>query len=119
MIEKFDQSAGRILGFKISNTVTKDDYSTLLPEVEAAVQTYENIALLLEMTDFKWEAINAWGKDLKFGRKYHKKIIRMAIVGDKTWQKWLPKVAEPFYAQDARYFNSSEFDAAWHWLQEE
>lgn len=29
----------------------------------------------------------AWLKDLKFGQKFHRQIEKMAIVGDKAWEK--------------------------------
>jgi len=117
VITKLDGNAGNVLGFKISGTVKKDDYAVLVPEVEALVAKEDDIRLLMEMTEFKWEAIGAWGADIKFGRDYHKRIARMAIVGDKRWEKWLTKVAAPFYAGDAKFFTSTDVDAAWAWMR--
>ena len=119
MITKLDGSAGNVLGFKISGTVKKDDYAILVPEVEALVAKEDGVRLLLDMTGFKWEAINAWGADMKFGHNYRKKITKMALVGDKRWEKWLAKVAAPFYAEEAKYFSSAEMDDAWAWARQE
>lgn len=83
MIQKMNQSAGNAVGYKISGTVTKADYDTMVPDVEALVVQNGTVNLLLEMTEFKWEKVSAWGTDMKFGRDYHKKIEKMAIVGDK------------------------------------
>ena len=38
----------------------------------------------------------------------------MAIVGDKGWEKHLTKVAQPYYAKEAKYFDTD--DDAWSWL---
>jgi hypothetical protein len=54
---------------------------------------------------------------MKFGRDYHKKIEKMAIVGDKKWQEWLTKVAEPFYAVEAKFFSPDDIDDAWAWVK--
>jgi len=118
MIEKLNQSSGSILGYKISGTVKKEDYGNMVPEVKAVVQEEGSANLLLDLTDFKWEALDAWGADMKFGRDYHKKIEKMAIVGDKRWQKWMAKIADPFYAGEAKFFDAVDSDAAWTWLRE-
>ncbi len=118
MIAKLGESSDKVLGFKVSGTVKKDDYQVLIPEVENAVQANESVHLLLDLTDFKWEAVEAWGLDLKFGREYRKKIDKMAIVGDKRWQKWMTKIADPFFAQEAKYFETSRVNKAWDWLRE-
>jgi hypothetical protein len=55
---------------------------------------------------------------MKFGHDYHEKITKMAIVGDKKWEKWLTKLVDPFYASQAKYFHTTEMDAAWDWLRE-
>ena len=118
MIEKLAESAGSVLGFRASGTVEKADYAVLMQEVEALVQQHGQIGLLLDLEDFKREKASAWGADLKFGREYHKKIAKMALVGDKKWEEWLAKLAEPFYAQEAHFFHTEDRDAAWAWLQE-
>ncbi|MGD2078458.1 MAG: STAS/SEC14 domain-containing protein [Chloroflexota bacterium] len=119
MIEKMEQSSGNVLGYKVAGTVTKSDYDVLTPEVESVVEQEGDVSLLLDMTEFKWEKVSAWGRDMKFGKRFHEQVSKMAIVGDKRWEKWLADVASPFYAQEAQYFASDERDAAWDWLREE
>jgi len=58
------------------------------PEVNAQVQKEGNVRIFFNLTGFKWEKIDALVADLKFGHTFHEKIQRMAIVGDKTWEKW-------------------------------
>ena len=117
MIEKLTQSSKNVLGFKASGDVTKADYQTMVPAVEAALQEHDSVRVLLDLTEFKWEKAEAWGTDLKFGHDFHKKISKMAIVGDKTWEEWLTKVAAPFYAVEAKFFQSDDVDSAWAWLR--
>jgi hypothetical protein len=118
MFEKMNESTGNVAGYRVVGKITKDDYKTLVPEVEALIEQEGNIRLLLDMEQFKGEEVKAWGADLNFGREFHKKIDRLAIVGDKRWEKWLTALADPFYAQEAKYFKTDDRDAAWSWLRE-
>ena len=119
MIEKLGESSGNVIGFKPIGDITKADYDVLVPEVESLVQQEGDIRVLMDMTGFKWEKVEAWGADWKLGRDFHQKISKMAIVGDKTWEKWLAKVAAPFYAVEAKFFHPEETDKAWAWLRED
>jgi hypothetical protein len=115
MITRLDQSDGKVLGFAASGDVTKDDYSVLVPAVERAISEYGSISLLIDLREFHWEKVDAWASDLDFGRELHDKIARMAIVGDHTWQKYLARLAQPFYAKEAKYFEQA--DSAWAWVK--
>ena len=117
MIEKMSESEGKVIGFKAIGTVTKADYNVLVPEVQALINEEGSISLLLDLTQFKWEDIEAWGADINFGRTYREKIDKIAIVGDKTWEEWIAILADPFYSQEARFFYSKDIYAAWKWLK--
>ena len=69
------------------------------------------------MSGFKWEKVNAWGADLKFGHDYRKKIKKMAIVGDKKWEELIAKVADPFYSVEAKFFMIDDIKEAWAWIK--
>lgn len=47
--------------------MVKDDYAALVSDVQALVDKVGDINILLDLTDFHWEKISAWGADLKFG----------------------------------------------------
>ena len=74
--------------------------------------------MLLDLRRFKREEIEAWVSDLKFGLTYHDKIDKLAIVGDKEWEKWITVRSEPFYSKNAKFFYSEDIDTAWKWLKE-
>lgn len=116
MISTMERSSGDKLGFVVSGNVTKADYQTLVPAVEAAIEEFGSVSLVLDLNDFHWEKVSAWGADMEFGKEHHDKIVKMAIVGHKKWQKHLAHLCEPYYAREARYFES---DAdAWDWLND-
>jgi hypothetical protein len=107
-------SQAAVLGFRVSGDVTKADYDVLTSAVESAVEAHGSVRVLLDLTDLHSEKAEAWGADLHFGRELHDEIERMAIVGDRTWQRWLTHLARPFYAKDAQFFENQP--DAWAWL---
>ena len=115
MIEAMDRSTQTVLGFKVSGTVTKDDYEVLTPAVEAAIDANGSVSLLLDLTGFHWEKVSAWASDLRFAKQYHDKISKMAIVGDKKWERHLASLCSPYYAKEAKFFESD--GDAWDWLE--
>ena len=117
MLEKLSQSQGNKLAYKAIGTITKGDYTSLTADIEALLQQEDELCLLLDLEEFTGEKIKAWGADFKFGHKYRKKITKMAIVGDKKWQKWMTSLVDPFYARQAEFFPTEERQAAWEWLQ--
>ena len=118
MLEKLAESSGSVLGYRVVGKVSVEDYQKLEPEVKAIVDQNEGVSLLLDLQEFAGEEVRAWLPDLKFGHHFHDKIDKMAIVGDKRWEKWLAALADPFYAKDAKFFHPDEMDKAWAWLRE-
>lgn len=62
MIETMERSTGDVLGYRISGEVTKADYDTLTPAVGAAIGKHGSVSLLLDLADFNWEKVSAWGQ---------------------------------------------------------
>jgi len=114
VIETMERSTVKILGYRISGDMTKADYQTLTPAVAAAIEAHGSVSLLLDLTEFHWEKVSAWGADLHFGKQFHDKIDKMAIVGDKKWERHLAHLAQPYYAREAKFFETD--DDAWIWL---
>ncbi len=120
MFQKMIQeSRGNLLAYKAIGDITKEDYRQIGPEVESLAEEYGDVRLLLDLTQFHWEKISAWGEDWRFGRKFHDVIVKMAIVGDKKWEAWLTKLAGLFYAREARFFHPHQMEDALKWLTED
>jgi hypothetical protein len=117
MLQKDSESTGKVIGFRAIGELTKEDYATLTQEVQALVDREGSIGLLIDLEEFKSEPPKVWSDDLKFGHTYHKKIAKMAIVGDKRWQHLIADLADPFYARESRFFHTADRQAAWEWLR--
>ena len=118
MIEKLPQSTDKILGFRMSGKLHDADYKTFVPMVDAAIAKDGKVRLLAQFHDFQgWDAHALWD-DIKFSSTHCTKIERIALVGDKTWEKWMACVCKPFTMAKIQYFDAAQSDAAWKWLQE-
>ncbi|MGA7690309.1 MAG: STAS/SEC14 domain-containing protein, partial [Jiangellales bacterium] len=89
MIEKLPDTHDNVLGYRFVGDITKADYETLTPEVTAAVAEFGQVRLLLDMTEFRWEKLEAWGTDLAFGRELRDNVERLAVVGRHMVGKYL------------------------------
>jgi hypothetical protein len=117
MIEKIGENEGKIVGFKIIGNVTKADYEVMIPEVDAIVKKEGSVSLLLDISQFKGEDLNALGDHFKMFRDYYKKIDKMAVIGDKSWEEWITKLYEDINPK-SKFFHSADIDSAWKWIKE-
>lgn len=118
MIERLDNGSGKVIGFVVSDKLHDEDYKVFVPEIEEVIEREGTARLLLQMRDFHgWDLHAAWD-DMKFGVKHHGDLERMALVGEKKWEKWMASFTKPFTKAEVRYFDASEVDQAWEWLRE-
>ena len=118
MIEQIPQSSEKVLGFKLSGKLHNGDYKNFVPVIDVAVAKQGKIRLLAQFSDFHGWDLHALWDDIKFSTTHCTKIERIALVGDKAWEKWMAKVCVPFTMAKIKYFDLSEVDAAKEWLAE-
>lgn len=118
MIETIPTEFPKTIGFKLSGKLHDDDYQKFAPTVESFLTAEGKARLFVLFEDFHgWDLHAAWD-DLKFGLKHYSDFDRIAMVGDRRWEKWMAQVCKPFTKAKVRYFDHSQVDAAWQWLQE-
>ena len=118
MIEQLKSDSPKVLGFTLSGKLHDEDYKHFVPAVEAAVAANGKVRLLAQFHDFHGWDMHALWDDIKFSTKHCLDIERIALVGEKAWEKWMAKVCKPFTMAKVRYFDASDLDAAWAWLKE-
>ena len=118
MYQILDKSSDNIIGIRISDKLTKDDYKTLIPLWENAIRQYGKIRMLWLMDDFKGWSPEAMLEDLKFDFQHNQDVERLAMVGQTWWEEWMTKVTDLIFTQsDARYFEESQHQEAWNWIR--
>jgi hypothetical protein len=117
MIETIETTSPKVLGLKLRGKLHDKDYKQFVPNVEALLTAKGKLRLLVQFEDFHgWDLHAAWD-DMKFGLKHYSDFERIAMVGDRKWEKWMARFCR-FTKAEVRYFDRSEVDAAWKWLEE-
>ena len=71
------------------------------------------------MIHFEGWTLGAVWEDLKFGCKHFNHIERIAIVGDRKWEKAMAIVCKPFTRAKVRYFEMTDLESASSWIVED
>ena len=113
-LQEYDE--GRTVEVNLSGKLTKTDYRDFVPELDRLIKLHGKIQLLVEMSDFHgWDPAALW-QDLKFDLKHFTHLERVAMVGEKRWQRAMAQFCRPFTTADIHYFNRSNKDDARKWL---
>ncbi|MDZ4657387.1 MAG: STAS/SEC14 domain-containing protein [Bythopirellula sp.] len=118
MIEQLDRGTGKVIGFKLSGKLHDEDYKHFVPLVDAAIAQAGKARLLAQFHDFHGWDMHALWDDTKFSTTHCNKIERIALVGEKKWEEWMAKVCKPFTMAKIEYFDASDIESAWEWLEE-
>lgn len=116
MYQLMNESSGNVIGIKVSEKLTEQDYQSLIPLLEKAISKYGKIRLLWHMDDFEGWNIDAMWQDLKFDTEHKDNIERLALIGDKQWQKWISQPTKIFFDK-AKYFEREQLEDAWIWVR--
>ena len=118
MIEMLTGLPAHTVGFKMSGKLHDADYKTFVPQVDAEIARDGKVNILAQFHDFQgWDAKALWD-DIKFSTTHCTKIGKIALVGEKSWEKWMATVCKPFTMAKIKYFDASQIDAAKAWLAE-
>ena len=112
-----EQSAKKVLAVRVSGRVAKEDYKHFVPQFERLVKEHGKIRVLFEMIDFHGWNTGALWEDIKFDFKHFMDIERIAMVGDKKWEKGMSTFCKPFTTAKIRYFDQSQIGEARSWLE--
>jgi hypothetical protein len=118
MIQQLDRGTGKILGFKMTGKLHDEDYKHLVPIVEDAMKAHGKVRLLAHFEDFHGWDLHALWDDTKFATRHCADVERVALVGDKQWEKWMAAVCKPFTTARIKYFDVKDIETAWQWLEE-
>ncbi|MGI8891654.1 MAG: STAS/SEC14 domain-containing protein [Chthoniobacterales bacterium] len=115
-MHKITPEKGNVVRVQVSGKLTQEDYDQLIPSWKETIARHGSMRLLLIMEDFEgWKLGAAWD-DFRFSTGHAKRIVRVAMVGEKTWQKWMAKLGALFLADEIKYFELSQLVEAERWV---
>lgn len=116
MIQILKQTDDRVIATKATKKLTENDYNQLLPLLKDKLTQYQKIRWYFEMEDFDGWELKAFWEDVKFDAKHRNDFDKVAMVGEKKWEKLMTDLMRPFTSAEVKYFDISEKDVAMHWI---
>jgi hypothetical protein len=115
-IQLYEEDGGKILIVQVSGKLVKEDYAGFVPVFERLAGLHGKLRVMFDMTDFHgWEVSAAW-EDVKFSARHFDDLERVALVGDKKWQRGMAAFCRPFTRATVRYFDHTDAAKARAWL---
>ncbi|MEO8045383.1 MAG: STAS/SEC14 domain-containing protein [Spartobacteria bacterium] len=116
-MHKIIPEEGNLIRVEASGKLTQEDYDKLIPSWEKTIEQHGSMRLLLVLQNFEgWEPGAAW-EDFRFSSSHQDKVERIAVVGEKAWQKWIMKLGSFFLRENLKYFDAPELAAAESWIR--
>jgi len=108
----------KFLEIHLSGKIHREDYEKYAPQIERIIEEHGKVRVLVLMEDFHgWDAAGLW-RDIKFDAKHFRDFDRIALVGERTWEKGMAKFCKPFTTAKIRYFAPDEIEQAREWIKE-
>lgn len=105
-----------IVALKISGTLTKEDYLSIIPTLEAKMKQFGKIRFYAEVENLGMPTLSALWEDIKFDYKHYRDFSHVAVVGEPDWMASLTKLTAPLVPAEVRVFGNEEKSTAMQWL---
>ncbi|WKE66895.1 STAS/SEC14 domain-containing protein [Gallaecimonas kandeliae] len=103
-LERIDQDF--FLSLKAVGKLTHEDYQTINPFLDSALGAVDQpkVKVLFDATELEgWELRAAWD-DFRLGLKHGGEFDKIALLGNKGWQKLAARVGAWFVSGEVKYF---------------
>ena len=114
-----EEHGGRNLLINVRGKLAKEDYKEFVKEFEQHFRQYGKFGVLFDMTGFRGWKANALWDEMKFDATHCVDIDRLAMVGDKKWERDLTQFSQLFTRTPIQYFNQADIADARTWLNDE
>jgi hypothetical protein len=113
-----EENNGKLVAVQVSGKLVKADYERCVPEFDRLIRQHGKLYLLFELSDFHGWEVGALWDEIKLDLKHFDDIERLAVVGDKRWEKDMVAFYRPFTEATIRYFDQGNAAEARKWLLE-
>ena len=112
-----ENPSGKVLEVRVTDKLTHAEYQQFESRFESLLKQHGKINVLFEMVNFHgWDFAVMWD-DIKFDVKHFSDIQRIAMVGDKKWEKTMSLFAQPITTAKIRFFDVTAINEARVWVE--
>lgn len=106
-----------VLHVTADGVLRTEDYADFVPRFEQLARLANPILIELGPDFTGWTLGGLW-RDLKFDVQHQRQFGRMAVLGDKKWQKWGTAAVNMVFPGETRFFEKKAAADAITWLLE-
>jgi hypothetical protein len=118
VIQILPESVASLICIKVSGKLTDSEYRNFIPRLESVINDFGSIKLYVDMLDMDgWEWRVAWD-DFAFGIKHWNEFTKLALVGDKRWERFSAQVVEKINKAEVQFFSRKEIVKAMIWIKD-
>ncbi len=111
------QREGDVVTARLFGKLDPAAYDGVNEEIDKVMSHAEHVRLVLDLREFDgWSGLSALGDHLSLVREHYRVPERIAIVGDKAWQKMAGKIMARFVNAQTKFFDSGDYDGAVAWV---
>ena len=111
-----EKRADGVLAIHADGQLTTDDYTNFVPRFEQLAQQGPTPMRIELGPDFSGWSLAALWRDLKFDYAHKAQFGRIAVIGDKRWEKWGMDLSNPLSPGEMRFFERGQEADAEEWL---
>jgi hypothetical protein len=117
MVQMLQKPENAILALHITGEISDRETRRIVSAIRTHATPGRRVRLFLRMDHYaSFNSAESLYEDLRFCRQCGELIERMAIVGDRSWKATWVALFGLFGAIEMTYFDRSESQAAWQWL---
>ena len=110
-------SEGDVITARLFGKLDPSAYDGVNEEIDNVMSHAEHVRLVLDLREFDgWSGLSALGDHLSLVREHYRVPERIAIVGDKAWQKMAGKIMARFVNAQTMFFDCGDYDGAVAWV---
>jgi hypothetical protein len=109
---------GDVITARLLGKLEPSAYDGISEEMDNVMSESARVRLVLDLREFDgWSGISALGSHLSLVREHYRIPERIAVVGDKAWQRLAEKMMSKFINAEARFFEAVDYDDAASWAR--
>ena len=105
-----------VLHLVANGLLTTEDYVHFVPRFARLAQVASPILIELGSGFTRWTLGALW-RDLKFDVEYQRQFGRMAVIGEKFWEKWGTEAINLIFPGEIRFFEEEALTDALTWIR--
>jgi len=117
MLQIIDVKKDNVITTLATGKLDQQDIEKVHPIIHSILDKGLKVRWYFEMDNFEGWTINELWKDFKNNSTHEKEYERIAMVGDKKWQKWATQLMKPFCNAEIKYFNLDQKEDAKSWIE--